>query len=77
MQYILLQKEKGDAQQQKGEKKKQDNKKEVETKEKGDKKEKKALSGGVFIEDLKVGEGSAAKPGKTIMVSHEIHDWLL
>lgn len=63
--YFLLQKEKGDSAQ-KGEKKKQDSKKEVEAK---DKKEKKALSGGVFIEDMKVGDGNAAKAGKTVMVS--------
>lgn len=36
-----------------------------------DKKEKKALSGGVFIEDLKVGNGPAAKPGKVVMVYYE------
>ncbi|XP_041980402.1 46 kDa FK506-binding nuclear protein isoform X1 [Aricia agestis] len=48
--------------------KKQEQKKDVEG---GDKKEKKSLSGGVFIEDLKVGAGPAAKPGKTVMVYYE------
>lgn len=73
MYYVLLQKEKGDTPQQKGEKKKQNNKEVGSKEQSGDKKEKKSLSGGVFIEDLKVGEGPAAKPGKTIMVSQECH----
>ncbi|XP_049871663.1 46 kDa FK506-binding nuclear protein-like [Pectinophora gossypiella] len=58
-----------DGQQQKAEKKKQEKKEAKE--EAGDKKEKKSLSGGVFIEDVKVGNGPAAKPGKTVMVYYE------
>ncbi|KAI5651369.1 FKBP-type peptidyl-prolyl cis-trans isomerase domain-containing protein [Phthorimaea operculella] len=61
-------KEKQEAQ--KPEKKNKEAKKEVKE-EAGDKKEKKSLSGGVFIEDLKVGSGPAAKPGKTVMVYYE------
>ncbi|CAG9565992.1 unnamed protein product [Danaus chrysippus] len=37
----------------------------------GEKKEKKSLSGGVFIEDIKVGSGPVAKPGKVVMVYYE------
>ncbi|NP_001037356.1 45 kDa immunophilin FKBP45 [Bombyx mori] len=36
-----------------------------------EKKEKKALSGGVQIEDLKLGNGPVAKPGKVVMVYYE------
>ncbi|KAJ2949471.1 hypothetical protein O0L34_g15392 [Tuta absoluta] len=61
-------KEKQEAQ--KPEKKNKEAKKEAKE-EAGDKKEKKSLSGGVFIEDLKLGNGPAAKPGKTVMVYYE------
>ncbi|XP_050350271.1 46 kDa FK506-binding nuclear protein [Nymphalis io] len=53
---------------QKAEKKKPEAKKDAQE---GDKKEKKSLSGGVFIEDLKVGNGAVAKPGKVVMVYYE------
>ncbi|CAH2049174.1 unnamed protein product, partial [Iphiclides podalirius] len=56
--------------QQKAEKKKPEAKKEAQE-EKADKKEKKTLSGGVAIEDLKVGSGPVAKPGKVVMVYYE------
>lgn len=62
----LLQKDKPE-QKEKAEKKKPEVKKEAEPA--GDKKEKKSLSGGVSIEDTKVGNGPVAKPGKTVMVS--------
>ncbi|XP_063830122.1 46 kDa FK506-binding nuclear protein-like [Ostrinia nubilalis] len=54
---------------QKAEKKKPDAKK--DSQDAGDKKEKKTLSGGVFIEDTKVGTGAPAKPGKVVMVYYE------
>lgn len=47
------------------EKKKSEIKKEESSAEK---KEKKALSGGVNIEDTKLGAGAVAKPGKVVMV---------
>ncbi|XP_050668093.1 46 kDa FK506-binding nuclear protein isoform X2 [Leptidea sinapis] len=53
------------------EQKKADSKKEAKEVPVSDKKEKKSLSGGVFIEDLKVGSGAVAKPGKTVMVYYE------
>ncbi|CAK1580887.1 unnamed protein product [Parnassius mnemosyne] len=56
---------------QKGEKKKPEAKKEAQEEKGADKKEKKTLSGGVFIEDLKVGAGPVAKPGKVVMVYYE------
>lgn len=59
---FIFQKEKPE---QKAEKKKPEAKKDAQE---GDKKEKKSLSGGVFIEDLKVGSGPIAKPGKVVMV---------
>ncbi|XP_059061546.1 46 kDa FK506-binding nuclear protein [Achroia grisella] len=55
---------------QKAEKKKQEAKK-VNQEEAGEKKEKKSLSGGVFVEDTKVGNGPPAKPGKVVMVYYE------
>ncbi|XP_026493103.2 46 kDa FK506-binding nuclear protein isoform X1 [Vanessa tameamea] len=61
-------KEKPAEQPQKAEKKKPEAKKDAQE---GDKKEKKSLSGGVFIEDLKVGNGAVAKPGKVVMVYYE------
>ncbi|XP_046966532.1 46 kDa FK506-binding nuclear protein [Vanessa cardui] len=61
-------KEKPAEQPQKAEKKKPEAKKDAQE---GDKKEKKSLSGGVFIEDLKVGTGAVAKPGKVVMVYYE------
>lgn len=63
--FYTIQKEKP-AEQQKAKKEKGDAKKDALQVEK---KEKKALSGGVFIEDLKVGSGPVAKPGKVVMVS--------
>ncbi|XP_026750064.2 46 kDa FK506-binding nuclear protein [Galleria mellonella] len=65
-------KEKQDAkqEQQKADKKKPGAKKEVQEGA-GDKKEKKSLSGGVFIEDVSVGSGPAAKPGKVVTVYYE------
>ncbi|XP_053611595.1 46 kDa FK506-binding nuclear protein [Plodia interpunctella] len=59
---------KADGQQQKAEKKKPETKKEDGAAEK---KEKKSLSGGVSIEDTKVGSGPAAKPGKFVTVYYE------
>ncbi|CAH2087537.1 unnamed protein product [Euphydryas editha] len=56
------------AEQKKPEKKKPEAKKDAQD---GEKKEKKSLSGGVFIEDLKVGSGPVAKPGKVVMVYYE------
>ncbi|KAG6448931.1 46 kDa FK506-binding nuclear protein [Manduca sexta] len=53
----------------KAEKKKPEKKEQQEAP--ADKKEKKSLSGGVQIEDLKVGNGPVAKPGKTVMVYYE------
>nr|XP_034833397.1 46 kDa FK506-binding nuclear protein isoform X2 [Maniola hyperantus] len=61
-------KEKGDAKKEKGDAKKE---KGDATKDTQEKKEKKSLSGGVFIEDLKVGTGPVAKPGKVVMVYYE------
>ncbi|CAH0399407.1 unnamed protein product [Chilo suppressalis] len=55
---------------QKAEKKKPEAKKDSQDGQ-TEKKEKKSLSGGVFIEDLKVGNGPAAKPGKVVMVHYE------
>lgn len=59
--------------QQKADKKKpkEDVKKEVQDGQAVEKKEKKSLSGGVQIEDLKVGSGPVAKPGKVVMVYYE------
>uniref|UniRef100_S4P542 FK506-binding protein n=1 Tax=Pararge aegeria TaxID=116150 RepID=S4P542_9NEOP len=56
------------AEQQKAKKEKGEAKKEAQPVEK---KEKKSLSGGVSIEDLKVGSGPVAKPGKVVMVYYE------
>ncbi|XP_045512793.1 46 kDa FK506-binding nuclear protein [Pieris brassicae] len=57
---------------QKQEKKKPEGKKEKESPVVAtEKKEKKSLSGGVFVEDVKVGSGPVAKPGKTVMVYYE------
>ncbi|XP_011562751.2 46 kDa FK506-binding nuclear protein isoform X2 [Plutella xylostella] len=56
--------------QQKAEKKEQQQKAKKEI-EPAEKKEKKALSGGVAIEDLKVGNGPVAKPGKVVQVYYE------
>lgn len=53
---------------QKAPKKKPEAKKDAQVE---DKKEKKSLSGGVFIEDLKVGSGPVAKSGKVVMVYYE------
>lgn len=53
---------------QKAEPEKKEKKKEVNKEESSPKKEKKALSGGVNIEDTKVGAGAVAKPGKLVMV---------
>lgn len=64
---FLLQKEKPE-QQAKAEKKKPESKKEALNGE-VEKKEKKTISGGVAIEDIKVGNGPVAKPGKNVMVS--------
>lgn len=47
------------------EKKKPEAKKDAQD---GEKREKKTLSGGVFIEDMKVGTGPVAKPGKVVLV---------
>ncbi|XP_075979299.1 FK506-binding protein 39kD [Anticarsia gemmatalis] len=57
--------------QQKAEKKKPEAKKEAQDAQPAEKKEKKQLSGGVAIEDLKVGSGAVAKPGKVVMVYYE------
>ncbi|XP_073960595.1 46 kDa FK506-binding nuclear protein-like isoform X2 [Choristoneura fumiferana] len=57
-------------QQAKPEKKKPESKKEAQNGE-VEKKEKKTISGGVSIEDIKVGNGPAAKPGKNVMVYYE------
>ncbi|CAH0588144.1 unnamed protein product [Chrysodeixis includens] len=46
-------------------------KKKPEAKEVEEKREKKQLTGGVAIEDLKVGSGPAAKTGKVVMVYYE------
>lgn len=54
----------------KAEKKKKETKKEEQ--EPAEKKEKKSLTGGVSIEDTKVGSGPAAKPGKVVMVHYDI-----
>lgn len=56
------------AEQQKVEKKKPEAKKDAQD---GEKREKKTLSGGVFIEDMKVGTGPVAKPGKVVLVYYE------
>ncbi|XP_068622591.1 46 kDa FK506-binding nuclear protein [Battus philenor] len=56
---------------QKGEKKKAEGKKDAQEQKAVDKKEKKTLSGGVIIEDLKVGSGAIAKPGKVVTVYYE------
>ncbi|XP_045500983.1 46 kDa FK506-binding nuclear protein [Colias croceus] len=56
---------------QKTEKKKSEAKKEQKEEAAVEKKEKKSLSGGVFIEDVKIGNGPVAKPGKTVMVYYE------
>ncbi|XP_023946925.2 46 kDa FK506-binding nuclear protein isoform X2 [Bicyclus anynana] len=56
------------AEQQKAKKEKGEAKKDAQPVEK---KEKKSLSGGVSIEDLKVGSGPVAKPGKVVMVYYE------
>ncbi|CAG9790999.1 unnamed protein product [Diatraea saccharalis] len=63
-------KAKKDKPEQKAEKKKPEAKKEAQDGH-TEKKEKKSLSGGVFIEDLKVGNGPVAKPGKVVMVYYE------
>ncbi|GBP70007.1 46 kDa FK506-binding nuclear protein [Eumeta japonica] len=63
--------EKPDAQQKK-EKKQQEGKKQKDPEVKaGEKREKKTLTGGVYIEDLKVGDGPVAKSGKTVQVYYE------
>lgn len=53
---------------QKADKKKPEAKKEAQAGQVAEKKEKKQLSGGVSIEDVKVGSGPVAKPGKVVMV---------
>ncbi|KAL0870678.1 hypothetical protein ABMA27_005625 [Loxostege sticticalis] len=55
---------------QKAEKKKPEAKKESQDAA-VEKKEKKTLNGGVFIEDSKIGTGAPAKPGKTVVVYYE------
>ncbi|KAL4717075.1 hypothetical protein ACJJTC_016962 [Scirpophaga incertulas] len=57
-------------QDQKADKKKGDTKKDAQVGQ-VDKKEKKSLSGGVTVEDLKVGSGPVAKPGKVVTVYYE------
>ncbi|XP_063627115.1 46 kDa FK506-binding nuclear protein [Cydia splendana] len=57
--------------QQQKEKKKPEAKKEAQQNGQVEKKEKKITSGGVAIEDLKVGNGPVAKPGKNVMVYYE------
>ncbi|XP_063368139.1 46 kDa FK506-binding nuclear protein [Cydia amplana] len=57
--------------QQQKEKKKPEAKKEAQQNGQVEKKEKKTISGGVAIEDLKVGNGPVAKPGKNVMVYYE------
>ncbi|XP_061720082.1 46 kDa FK506-binding nuclear protein-like [Cydia pomonella] len=56
---------------QKQKEKKPEAKKEVQQNGQVEKKEKKTISGGVAIEDLKVGNGPVAKPGKNVMVYYE------
>ncbi|XP_063539894.1 46 kDa FK506-binding nuclear protein [Cydia strobilella] len=60
---------KGEQQQKKT--KKPEAKKEAQQNGQVEKKEKKIISGGVAIEDLKVGNGPVAKPGKNVMVYYE------
>lgn len=58
-------------QEKKLDKKKPEAKKEAQDGQATEKKKKETLSGGVMIEDTKVGNGPVAKPGKVVMVYYE------
>ncbi|KAJ0175044.1 hypothetical protein K1T71_009185 [Dendrolimus kikuchii] len=62
---------KKEKQDKKAEKKKPEAKNGTQEGQATEKKEKKALNGGVMIEDTKVGSGAVAKPGKVVMVYYE------